>query len=61
MIFPMDLVLATPTKVDDILCKPLVDSAPNGFAKLGQALYKTDLMDTVNTGGKVTVSFGSST
>ncbi|KAF8597597.1 Fasciclin-domain-containing protein [Ceratobasidium sp. AG-I] len=54
-IFPMDLVLATPTKVDDILCKPLVDSAPNGFTKLGTGLYQTGLMNTVNDGNGVTL------
>ncbi|KAF8597929.1 Fasciclin-domain-containing protein [Ceratobasidium sp. AG-I] len=54
-IFPMDILLFTPTKVDDTLCKPLVAEAPDGFKKAGQALYKTDLMDKVNYSEKVTM------
>lgn len=58
-ILPIDAVLTLPTKVDDVLCKPLVSSAPNGFTKLGPALYETGLMDSVNTNYRVTVSLAS--
>lgn len=44
-----------PTRVDDVLCKPLVESAPNGFPELGQALYKTGLMDIVNYAYAITL------
>ncbi|KAF8598288.1 FAS1 domain-containing protein [Ceratobasidium sp. AG-I] len=51
----IDTLLTLPTKIDDVLCKPLVDAAPNGFTKLGPALYQTGLMDTVSCGKSVTL------
>ena len=55
-IFPMDITLATPTKIDDVISQPLVASAPNGFTKLGPALYQTGLMDNLLYRNRVTVS-----
>jgi hypothetical protein len=54
-----DTVLTMPTSVSDVLGKPLIEGAPNGFPKFGGALQKTDLLGKVDNGRKLTVSLGS--
>jgi hypothetical protein len=61
IILIIDTLLTLPTGVSDILCKPLIESTPNGFPKFGGALQKTDLLDKVDNGRKITVSLGSRT
>jgi hypothetical protein len=61
IILVIDTVLTLPTGVSDILCKPLIESTPNGFIKFGGALQKTDLLDKVDNGRKITVSLSSQT
>jgi hypothetical protein len=61
IILIIDTLLTLPTSISDILCKPLIDSAPNGFTKFGGALQKTGLLDKVDNGRKITVSLGSRT
>ncbi|CAE6531264.1 unnamed protein product [Rhizoctonia solani] len=55
----VDTVLTLPTAVSDLLCKPLISSAPNGFLKFKEALEKTGLLDLVDTKDKLTASFSS--
>ncbi|KAF8600168.1 FAS1 domain-containing protein [Ceratobasidium sp. AG-I] len=54
-ILPIDIVPTLPTTVEDVLCKPLVQEAPYGFTKLGAALQKTGLLDTVNDASRITL------
>ncbi|KAG8713781.1 hypothetical protein FRC08_012817 [Ceratobasidium sp. 394] len=51
----IDKVLTLPEKVSDLLWKPLVSSAPYGFAKFGGGLQKAGLLDYVDNGFKSTV------
>ncbi|KAG8728161.1 hypothetical protein FRC11_011672, partial [Ceratobasidium sp. 423] len=55
----VDTVLTLPTMVSDLLCKPLIKSAPNGFIKFKEALEKTGLLDLVETKDKLTASLSS--
>ncbi|KAG8691750.1 hypothetical protein FRC08_010096 [Ceratobasidium sp. 394] len=55
IILTIDTVLTLPRKVSDLLCKPLVSSAPHGFTKFGGALQKAGLLDYVDNGFKSTV------
>ncbi|KAG8757846.1 hypothetical protein FRC11_004235 [Ceratobasidium sp. 423] len=57
----VDTVLTLPTTVSDLLCKPLMKSAPNGFIKFKEALEKTGLLDLVETKDKLTASLSPQT
>ncbi|KAF8597939.1 FAS1 domain-containing protein [Ceratobasidium sp. AG-I] len=54
-IWPINTDLVIPTKIDNVLTKPLVDQAPEGFNNLTQGLQATGLMDTVNNGNGITL------
>ncbi|KAJ1299459.1 hypothetical protein OPQ81_009123 [Rhizoctonia solani] len=45
----IDTVLTLPARVSELLCKPLINDAPNGFTKAAEALNKTGLIDLVDT------------
>ncbi|QRV91844.1 Fasciclin domain-containing protein [Ceratobasidium sp. AG-Ba] len=51
----IDVLLTIPTSPSDLLCKPLVDAAQNGFTKFGGSLQKADLLETVDDSSRVTV------
>ncbi|KAG9094509.1 hypothetical protein FS749_012329 [Ceratobasidium sp. UAMH 11750] len=55
VIMVIDRLLTKPTTVSDLLCKPLVSSAPYGFTKFGGGLQKAGLLDYVDQGFKSTV------
>ncbi|KAG9075021.1 hypothetical protein FRC06_010321, partial [Ceratobasidium sp. 370] len=55
IILVIDTVLTLPKKVSDLLCKPLISSAPYGFTKFGGGLQKAGLLDEVDNGYKSTV------
>ncbi|KAG8709705.1 hypothetical protein FRC08_018146 [Ceratobasidium sp. 394] len=55
VILVIKVILALPPKVSDLLCKPLVSSAPNGFTEFGGALQRAGLLDYVDNGFKSTV------
>ncbi|KAG9074545.1 hypothetical protein FRC06_010612 [Ceratobasidium sp. 370] len=54
-ILVVDRLFTLPTTVSDLLCKPLVSSAPNGFVKFGKCLQNAGLLDDVDGGFKSTV------
>ncbi|KAG8690339.1 hypothetical protein FRC11_012287 [Ceratobasidium sp. 423] len=56
VILIIDTVLTLPTKVSDVLCKPLIATAPNGFTKFVEALRMTGLLDNVEGGQELTAS-----
>ncbi|CAE6488358.1 unnamed protein product [Rhizoctonia solani] len=51
----IDTALSLPGKVSDLLCKPLIKSAPNGLTKFGEALKKVGLSDLVDTKDAITI------
>ncbi|KAG9074404.1 hypothetical protein FRC06_010720 [Ceratobasidium sp. 370] len=55
IILVVDTLFTLPTKVSDLLSKPLISSTPNGFVKFGGGLQKAGLLDTVDNGFKSTV------
>ncbi|CAE6442232.1 unnamed protein product [Rhizoctonia solani] len=48
----IDKVLSLPAKISDLLCKPLIKSAPNGLVKFGDALKKAGLSDLIDDRGE---------
>ncbi|KAF8749848.1 hypothetical protein RHS01_09783 [Rhizoctonia solani] len=49
-------VLSLPGKVSDLLCKPLIKNAPEGFVKFGSALQKAGLLNSLdNRGARLTL------
>ncbi|KAG9124694.1 hypothetical protein FRC07_010600 [Ceratobasidium sp. 392] len=55
IILIIDTVLTIPTRISDLLCKPLVDSAPDGFVKFGGGLQKVGLLDEVENAPRTTI------
>ncbi|QRV96193.1 Fasciclin domain-containing protein [Ceratobasidium sp. AG-Ba] len=55
VVLVIDGVLSLPTTVSDLLCKPLVVAAPNGFAKFLGSLQKVGLLEAVDGGKRLTV------
>ncbi|CAE6488350.1 unnamed protein product [Rhizoctonia solani] len=55
VVLAVDAVLTLPPKVSELLCKPLIKDAPNGFKKTLEALEKTELLDLVDTKDEITV------
>ncbi|KAH7337876.1 FAS1 domain-containing protein [Rhizoctonia solani] len=55
VILIIDTVLTLPEKVSELLCKPLIKSAPNGLTKFGEALKKVGLADMVDTKDAITI------
>ncbi|KAF8672954.1 hypothetical protein RHS04_07721 [Rhizoctonia solani] len=52
----IDSVLSLPGKVSDLLCKPLIKNAPEGFVKFGSALQKAGLLNSLdNRGARLTL------
>ncbi|CAE6342500.1 unnamed protein product [Rhizoctonia solani] len=52
----IDAVLSLPGRISDLLCKPLIKSAPNGLVKFSAALKKAGLLDLVDDrGGRITL------
>ncbi|KAH7337872.1 hypothetical protein B0J17DRAFT_707157 [Rhizoctonia solani] len=48
-------LIPLPGSTSDLLCKPLIEDAPNGFGKFGEALKKTGIADLVDTKDAVTI------
>ncbi|EUC56417.1 fasciclin domain protein [Rhizoctonia solani AG-3 Rhs1AP] len=55
IILVIDTLLSLPGGVSDLLCKPLINGAPDGFSKFSAALKKADLLDEVENGKQVTI------
>ncbi|CCO37519.1 hypothetical protein BN14_11675 [Rhizoctonia solani AG-1 IB] len=54
----IDAVLSLPGRISDLLCKPLIKSAPNGLVKFNAALKKAGLLDLVDDrGGRITTNW----
>ncbi|KAG8778835.1 hypothetical protein FRC12_024779 [Ceratobasidium sp. 428] len=47
-VFAIDLVNALPPRISDLLCKPLIDTTPNGFVEFGGKLQKAGLLDSLD-------------
>ncbi|KAG8692270.1 hypothetical protein FRC09_011340, partial [Ceratobasidium sp. 395] len=47
-VFVIDLFNKLPTTISDLLCKPLIDTTPDGFVKFGGGLQKAGLLDRVD-------------
>ena len=58
IILVTDKIIHLPGKVSDLLFKPLIKDAPNGFSKFGGALLKAGLLDDVDNREWLTVSLG---
>ncbi|CAE6416117.1 unnamed protein product [Rhizoctonia solani] len=55
IILIIDDVLTLPVKVSELLCKPLIKYAPDGFPKFKAALEKAGVLDLVDTKDKLTI------
>lgn len=51
----IDTVLTPPTDLKDVLSSSLTSRSPGGFAQLGGALQKVNLLDQLNNGASTTV------
>ncbi|KAJ1299457.1 hypothetical protein OPQ81_009121 [Rhizoctonia solani] len=51
----IDTVLTLPERVSELLSKPLIKLAPNGFVKFGEALKKANLLDLVDKRDEITI------
>ncbi|KAJ1300017.1 hypothetical protein OPQ81_011851 [Rhizoctonia solani] len=54
IVLVIDTILSLPGKVSDLLCKPLIKDAPDGFSKFAGGLQKVGLLDDVNEGKLLT-------
>ncbi|CAE6434837.1 unnamed protein product [Rhizoctonia solani] len=55
IILIIDDLISLPGSTSELLCKPLIEDAPNGFGKFGEALKKTGIADMADTKDAITI------